>query len=73
MRQNLNIDLRGYIVKAYNGQTVGVCSDKNKIYIKQLNKEIPENMSFFRKRLTSEKVNGRVFVDFKFDFHFVMF
>ena len=37
-----NINIKGYIVKANNGKTIGVCSDKNKIYAKQLNKEIPE-------------------------------
>lgn len=42
MKKNFDIDIQGYIVKANNGKTIGVCTDKNKIYTKQLNKEIPE-------------------------------
>lgn len=42
MKTNLDIDINGYIVKASNGKTIGVCSNENKIYAKRLNKDISE-------------------------------
>ena len=34
MKTSFDMNLKGYIVKANNGQTIGVCSDRNKIYTK---------------------------------------
>ncbi|MDU5326512.1 hypothetical protein [Campylobacter ureolyticus] len=40
MKTGSNVDMNGYIVKASNGKTIGVCSNENKIYAKRLNKDI---------------------------------
>ncbi|MBE3605535.1 transglycosylase domain-containing protein [Campylobacter sp. RM13119] len=42
MKTNIHINVNGYIVKADNGEIIGVCSDENKIYAKRITTEIPE-------------------------------
>lgn len=58
-----NIDIKGYIVKANNGETIGVCSDKNKIYTKQLNKDIPEIFIKFLLSIEDKRFYNHIGID----------
>ncbi len=63
MKTSFDMNLKGYIVKANNGQTIGVCSDRNKIYTKQLNKEIPEIFINFLLSIEDKRFYNHVGID----------
>lgn len=64
MKTNLNIDTNGYIVKASNGKTIGVCSNENKIYAKRLNKDISEILINFLLSIEDKRFYNHIGIDF---------
>lgn len=64
MKTNLDIDINGYIVKASNGKTIGVCSNENKIYAKRLNKDISEILINFLLSIEDKRFYNHIGIDF---------